>query len=41
MRGELRSTQQQTTDLMEARRAIAHRIREQVMGAGERSETKP
>ncbi|KAI6190546.1 Cilia- and flagella-associated protein 36 [Aphelenchoides bicaudatus] len=40
MRGEIRVNQQQTADLLEARRAIANRIREQVMGAGERSESK-
>jgi hypothetical protein len=40
LHGDLPSNQQSTSDMMAARQAIANRIREQVMGAGERSETK-
>lgn len=41
MKGEqLRSNQQSGSDMLEARRALANRIREQIVGTGERSENK-
>jgi vacuolar-type H+-ATPase subunit H len=45
MRGEAGRTRpeasQVSADLLEARRAIANRIREEVVGAGEKSDVKP